>query len=166
MADTLSLHDISIECRLGVHDWERAAPQTAWVDVELAIDAAAAAAQDDMRATVDYAGLVQSVQQLARSRPYRLLETLAEEIASLVLGEAGTPWVRVRVKKRALEGVGYAAVELERTRSARRRYLARPAERPPSAWPRSAGRAGDRPRSRPGSASPPVRRRGRTVAGR
>ncbi len=114
MADTLSLQDITVECRLGVHDWERAAPQTAWVDLELAIDAAAAAAADAVEATVDYAALVQSVRRLAQGRPYRLLETLAEGIASLVLGEAGTPWVRVRVKKRALEGVGYAAVVVER----------------------------------------------------
>ena len=125
MADTLHLQDITIECRLGVYDWERATPQTAWVDLELAVDAAAAAA-DDVEATVDYAALVQSIRRLAQGRPYRLLETLAEEIASLVLGEAGTPWVRVRVKKRALPGVGYAAVELERT-AARRRAGRRPA---------------------------------------
>jgi len=122
MADTLNLQDITVECRLGVHDWEREAPQTAWVDLELQVDAAAAAAADDVGSTVDYAALVQSVRRLAQSRPYRLLETLAEEIASLVLGEAGTPWVRVRVKKQALPGVGYAAVEIERA-------AARPAAR-------------------------------------
>ncbi|MBI2104477.1 MAG: dihydroneopterin aldolase [Candidatus Omnitrophica bacterium] len=126
MADTLSLQDITVECRLGVHEWERETPQTAWVDLELAIDAAAAAAADDVEATVDYAALVESVRRLAQSRPYRLLETLAEEIASLVLGEAGTPWVRVRVKKQALPGVGYAAVEIERA-AARRRAARRPA---------------------------------------
>lgn len=130
MADTLILQDVAVECRLGVADWERGAPQTVWVDLELAIDAARAAARDDVQATVDYAGLVSAVRRLAQRKPYRLLETLAEDIASLVLGESGTPRVRVRVKKRALPEVGYAAVELERTaarrRATRRAVRARP----------------------------------------
>jgi len=130
MADTLHLHDIAAECRIGVNDWEREAPQTIWVDLELAIDAALAATRDDVQATVDYAGLVSSVQHLAQGRPYRLLETLAEEIASLVLAESGTSRVRVRVKKRALPGLGHAAVEIERAaargRARRRAVRARP----------------------------------------
>jgi dihydroneopterin aldolase len=124
MADTLHVHDIAVECRLGVYDWEREAPQTVWVDLELAVDAARAAQRDDVRSSVDYAGLVTSVQGLAQSRPHRLLETLAEEIASLVLRESGSPWVRVQVRKRALPGIGYAAVTVER--AAARRRTARP----------------------------------------
>ena len=114
MPDTLTIEGIAVACRIGVTEAERATPQTIHLDVEVAIDAAKAAATDQVKDAVDYATLVQSVRRLAQSRPYRLLETLAEEIASLVLGEAGTPWVRVRVKKRALPGVGYAAVEIER----------------------------------------------------
>ena len=156
--DRLILEGIVVECRLGVSEWEQEHPQTIRVDLELAIDAARAAAGDDVEATIDYAQLVTAVKELARRKPYRLLETLADEIASLVLQRFVTAKVFVRVKKRALPGINYAAVEVER--------LARPAERPPSGWPRSAGREGDRPRprSRPGSASMPIRRRGRTLA--
>ena len=158
MADTLVLHDITASCRLGVHEWEQKTPQDVWVDLELAIDAAAAAASDDVADAVDYAALVKAVIEEARRRPCRLMETLAERIAARVLAVTQTPRVRVRVKKKAMPEIGYAAVEIER--------LAPPAERPPSGWPRSAGREGDRPRSRRGSASPRVRRRGRAVAGR
>jgi len=115
MADTLRIQDLVAECRLGVTEEEQAAPQTIWMDLELAVDAARAAARDDVRSTVDYAALVSSVQGLAQSRPYRLLETVAEEVASLVLGESGTSWVRVQIRKRALPGIGYAAVTVERT---------------------------------------------------
>ena len=130
MADTLRIQDLAAECRIGVTEEERAAPQTIWVDLELAVDAARAAARDDVRSTVDYAALVGSVRELAQSRPYRLLETMAEEVASLVLGESGTSWVRVQVRKRALAGIGYAAVAVERTaarpRAARRDVRLRP----------------------------------------
>lgn len=131
MADTLRIQDVAIDCRIGVTEEERAVPQTIWVDLEVAVDAARAAARDDVRSTVDYAALVSSVHELAQSKPYRLLETIAEEIASLILGESGTSWVRVQVRKRALPGIGYAAVTVERAaprprRPARRGVRARP----------------------------------------
>lgn len=114
MSDTLLLHEIVAECRLGVFEWEQAKPQAVWIDVELEIDAARAAAQDDVKAAVDYAQLVTRIKALAKSRPYHLLETLAEAVASVVLGEFETSKVRVRVKKRALPGIDYAAVEVTR----------------------------------------------------
>ena len=120
MADTLRIQDLAVDCRLGVSEEERAAPQTIWIDLALAVDAARAAAGDDVRSTVDYAALVSSVRELAQRKPYRLLETLAEEVASLVLGESETAWVRVEVRKRALPGIGYAAVTVERTAARRR----------------------------------------------
>ena len=105
---------MAADCRLGVYEWERRSPQTVWLDVELAIDAARAAARDDVREAVDYAALAERVRALAASRVFRLMETLAEAVATAVLEASGSPWVRVRVRKRALEKLGYAAVEVER----------------------------------------------------
>ena len=121
MADTLMLHDITVSCRLGVHEWEQRTPQDVWVDLELAIDAASAAATDEVADAVDYAALVHAVIEEAQRRPCRLLETLADRIAARVLAESGTPRVRVRVKKKAMPEIGYAAVEIERLRRPVRR---------------------------------------------
>lgn len=119
--DRLILQDITAESRLGVFEWEQQTPQIISVDLELTIDARQAARQDEVRDAIDYAQLVTAVKELAQARPYRLLETLAEAIASMVVREFRTPSVRIRVKKRSLPGIGYAAVELERTaRRARR----------------------------------------------
>ncbi len=114
MADTLLISDLLVDCRVGVFEWEQAQPQPIWIDLELAIDAAKAAARDDIRDAVDYARLVNTVRERVQSKPYRLLETMAEEIATLILKECATTRVMVRVKKRALPGVAYAAVELVR----------------------------------------------------
>ena len=124
MPDTLTLHEITIECRIGVEEWERAIPQPIWVDLELSIDAARAARRDDVRQAVDYGRVVAAVIEVARSESYRLIETFAEAIASRVLAEFSVPRVRVRVRKKALPGLGYAAVEVERA-TARRRVRAR-----------------------------------------
>ncbi|MBI3088476.1 MAG: dihydroneopterin aldolase [Candidatus Omnitrophica bacterium] len=114
MKDKLVIHDLAAEGRLGVFDWEQAKPQPIWIDLELEIDVPQAAARDDVHATIDYGRLVTAVKQHVQRRPYRLLETLAEELAAVVLNEFLTPEVTVRVKKRALPGLDYAAVEITR----------------------------------------------------
>jgi 7,8-dihydroneopterin aldolase/epimerase/oxygenase len=114
MADRLILSEIAVDCRLGVYEWEQKNPQTIWIDIEAVIDVPKAAASDDVKDAVDYAALVAAVRKLAQGKPYHLMETLAEDAAALVLGETRTPWVRVRIKKKALQDVGYAAVDVVR----------------------------------------------------
>jgi len=114
MADKLIIHALTAQCRIGVTEAERASPQTLWLDLELEIDAAKAAMRDDVAAAVDYAALVTEVTRFIESRPFHLLETVAEEIASLILKRFDAPEVAVRVKKRALPGIDYAAVEVVR----------------------------------------------------
>ena len=118
--DVLRLHELAVECRLGVYEWEQRTPQTVWLDLELSIDAARAAARDDVRDAVDYAALAERVRRLAASRPFKLMETLVEAAAATALEVSGSARVRVRVRKRALEGLGYAEVEVERTSHAAR----------------------------------------------
>ena len=116
MSDTLVISELAVQCHLGISEEERAVPQPVWIDLEMAIDADAAARRDDVRDTLDYAALVSAVKQCVEGKPYHLLETMAEDAAALVLQRFKTPQVFVRVKKRALPGIGYAAVELTRTR--------------------------------------------------
>lgn len=112
--DKLLIKDLVVEGRIGVYDWEQQTPQKIWIDLELAVDATRAAAQDDVSLTIDYGRLVTVVQQLGQRKTFRLLETLAEEVAALILKEFSTTQVRVRVKKRALPQIDYAAVEVVR----------------------------------------------------
>ena len=123
MGDTLRIQDIAVSCRLGVLESEREQPQAIRIDVELSIDAAAAARQDDVRRTVDYAALVGTIMELAQGRSFRLMETLADAIASTILEGYDTGAVKVRVKKQALPGIGYAAVTVERRRRLGRRRV-------------------------------------------
>ena len=117
--DRLILHELEVTCRLGVYEWEQASSQAIWIDVELPVDAARAAVHDDLRRSTDYAKLVTAIRECAERRPYRLTETLAETVATLIVREFKAAWVRVRVKKRALAGLSYAAVEVERRAPAR-----------------------------------------------
>lgn len=112
--DLLIIRDLEAQCRIGVTEEEQAGPQAITIDLELSIDASWAAARDDVRSAVDYAKLATAVRERVESKPYKLLETVAEEVATLILREFGTDGVVVQVKKRALPGIGYAAVEVRR----------------------------------------------------
>ena len=114
MTDKLRITDLVAECHIGVFEWEQANPQNVWIDLELEIDATQAAAHDDVRATIDYGRLVTVVKQYVQHKAFHLLETMAEGVAALILNEFLTTQVMVRIKKRSLPGVEYAAVELVR----------------------------------------------------
>ncbi|MBI3324276.1 MAG: dihydroneopterin aldolase [Candidatus Omnitrophica bacterium] len=114
MADRLLIQDLVADCRIGLFEWEQERAQKIWIDLEMPINAAAAAERDDVDATVDYGRLVRVVKEHVERRPYRLLETLAEELAALVLEQFHLGQVTVRIKKRAVPGIDYAAVEVTR----------------------------------------------------
>lgn len=115
MSDWLKIHDLVTECRCGVHDWEREKPQPIWVDVECVIDARKASQNDNVADAADYAALVTLVKTAAAEQAFNLMETLAERLASRVLGKVRTQRLIIRVKKKALPGVEYACVEIERS---------------------------------------------------
>ena len=114
MSDKLIIHGLEAECRIGILDWEQEKPQLIWIDLTLTIDAARASASDDVEEAVDYARLVATLTDYLKERRYNLLETVADEIATKILQEFAVPLVTVRVKKRSLPGIDYAAAEVTR----------------------------------------------------
>lgn len=110
-----------IECRvhLGVPDQERKRRQKILIDVGLELDISQSAAGDDFTKTVDYWGLEKAVRAEAESRERRLLETVAEDVARLVLSRerlAQGVWVRARKKPAVMPKTREVVVEICRTR--------------------------------------------------
>jgi 7,8-dihydroneopterin aldolase/epimerase/oxygenase len=98
MLDRLVLRGITAFGRHGVLEEERKG-QRFVIDVVLGIDASAAAAADDLAATVDYAELAAAVRSDVESEPVRLLETLAQRVAELCLRRPPVRWAEVTVHK-------------------------------------------------------------------
>ena len=117
MPDMLKLYDLMIETHLGIYDWERREAQKIWLDIELPTDARRAAQSDDVQQVVDYGALVTLVRQHVSQRTYNLMETIAEEVAELILESFHGEQVQVRIKKRALPGIDHACVEVLRTKA-------------------------------------------------
>lgn len=81
----IRLTAISASGRHGVSDEERSTAQPFEVDVTARADVAAAAAADDLAQTVDYAALQALVTARVETQRYRLLESLAADIARAAL---------------------------------------------------------------------------------
>ena len=96
---------------------ERARPQTVVIDVDVTTDLEKAGRSDDLSTTVDYGSLVDRIAAAVRSIEARLLEHLAEEIASLVGAYEGVRGVAVEVGKASppvAEEVTRVSVRIER----------------------------------------------------
>lgn len=114
--DTILIKDLAVSYRVGVPDSERAQPQRLLLTLEFAHDFKAAAARDNLADTIDYYALTRRLLGLGEGRSWRLIETLACDIADLVLTEFGAAVVSVEVKKFILPETRYVAVKVTRSR--------------------------------------------------
>jgi dihydroneopterin aldolase len=112
--DTIVIEDLEVRYRVGVPEAERAEPQRLCLRVEMETECRAAARSDDLADTIDYYAVTQHLLRWGEKRSWRLIETLAEDIAELVLRDYGARRVRVRVKKFILPEARFVAVEIER----------------------------------------------------
>ena len=117
-SDTIFLHALEVETIVGIGDWERKIRQTVSIDLEMGADIRRAAATDSIGDTLNYKAVAKRVQQFVADAEFRLVETIAEKIAELVLQEFGIPWIRVRVSKpRAIRGAKDVGVLIYRAKA-------------------------------------------------
>jgi dihydroneopterin aldolase len=116
--DSIFLHDLRIKTIVGIWEWERKIRQTVSIDLEMGADIRRAAATDNIEDTLDYKRIAKRVQQFVEDSSYQLVETLAEKIAAIVLGEFDVPWIVVRVNKPgAIRGSRDVGVLIRRERT-------------------------------------------------
>jgi len=97
--DELTIAGIECFGHHGVFDFERRDGQVFVIDLTLGLDAAPAAASDDLQDTVDYGSLVDKVKAAVERDPVDLIETLAARIAAICVSDDRVEWARVTVHK-------------------------------------------------------------------
>ena len=113
--NTIFIHDLRLETKVGVYAWERELPQTVRVDLDIALPSARPFETGELADAIDYAAVVKRVREFAATNSHALLERFAEAIAALVLDEFGAQAVKVRIAKLgALPGVREIGVAIER----------------------------------------------------
>lgn len=115
--DTIFITGLKVPTVIGVYDWERVAPQTLLLDIELRQNAPAQGYQDNLAATADYARAAALVSEKAAAWQGLLLETFAENVCAWLLADFAVSSVKVRVVKPGiLPNAVQVGVVLERSR--------------------------------------------------
>lgn len=97
--DTIFLQNLKVDTIVGIWDWERKIRQTVSIDLEMGADIRRAAENDDIESTLNYKLVAKRVQQFVAVSEFKLVETMAQKIAEVVLQEFDVPWIQVRVSK-------------------------------------------------------------------
>ena len=112
--DTIIIRDLEVWYQVGVPDQEREEPQRLQLTLEMTRDFTEAAAGDDLTNTIDYYAVSRRLVDFGRARTWKLIETLAVDIARMVLEEFGPESVTVEVKKFILPETRHVAVRVAR----------------------------------------------------
>jgi FolB domain-containing protein len=113
--DRVFVRDFVVSAGIGAYDFERAIRQRVVFDVEALVRRASAQA-DDMRSIFSYDVILDAIRLVVGRGHVDFVETLAEEVAALVLSHARVRSIRVNIRKLdVIEGA--VGVEIRRERA-------------------------------------------------
>lgn len=113
--DRIFIRDLALRCIIGIYPDERREKQDIIVNVEMHCDLRAAGRSDDLDDTVDYKAVKKAVLELVEQSRFQLIESLAERIADIALGNEKVEKVVVTIDKPgALRFARSSAVEITR----------------------------------------------------
>src|SRR5690606_38091630 len=113
--DIVYIRDLRIDTIIGIYDWERQVKQTVSLDLEMATDIRPAAQTDDIQFALNYKEVSKRLIAYIETRNALLVESLAEEVATIILNEFNVPWLRLRLSKPgAVRGARDVGLVLER----------------------------------------------------
>ncbi len=116
--DIVYINDLKIDTTIGIYGWEREIKQQVSIDLEMAHDIHRAAETDDIQYALNYKAVSKRLIKFVEESEFLLIETMAEEIASIVLNEFSVPWLRLNLSKPgAVRGASNVGVRIERKHS-------------------------------------------------
>ena len=103
MADAVTrrffLTEIETTCSIGIHDFEKTAPQRVLIDIEVVLDPEMEPAVDNINDALDYDEIRQTVVNISQSQHFELQETLARAVFDAVRSMKSVVGLRVRTSK-------------------------------------------------------------------
>ena len=116
--DTIFIREFRVDAWVGIYEWEKQRAQTLEMDIEIGIPGSDAGRTDYIHDTVHYGEVVVRIVAELAERRFKLLESLAEHVCAIVVGDFKAPWVRLSVAKLGhIRNVRKVGVVLERRRA-------------------------------------------------
>ena len=97
--DKIILTDLRINAIIGIWDWEKRNPQTITIDLEMLTDIKKASQSDSIKDALDYKAVSKRVKQFIQESQFNLIETLAENVAKIILEEFDVQWLKLKISK-------------------------------------------------------------------
>lgn len=98
--DYLFFEGMSIDCIIGLAEWERMVKQTVVFDLKLGVDIRNVAAKDQVSdGDFNTKKLSKRLREFVEKSQFNLVETLAEKVAALILEEFPVSFVELRLSK-------------------------------------------------------------------
>ena len=115
--DRIFIRDLALRCIIGIYPEERREKQDIVINVEMHCDLRKAGVSDDLNDTVDYKTIKKAILKLVENSHFQLIESLAEKISAITLGDEKVQQVVVTIDKPgALRFAKASAVEITRKR--------------------------------------------------
>jgi len=115
--DKVFIKNLVLPCHVGVTQEERSKRQNVIVDVEIYCDLSQAAVTGDLKDSINYYEIKEKISSAVTNGEFKLLETLAETVASLALKEPAALRVGVAVKKEKYAKAPVMGIEVTRDRN-------------------------------------------------
>jgi dihydroneopterin aldolase len=95
----IMLEDFRLPVSIGIHDFERSAPQMVIVNVTLELADEMPDPRDRIEDALDYDFIRAGIMSIIKNRHFNLQETLCQEILELVLARGGIKRAKVSTRK-------------------------------------------------------------------
>jgi len=99
MSDKILIRQLEVNAIIGIHDWEKQQVQPLLFDMDLSFDCHPAAQSDDIKDALDYFEVCRLVTEFVETSAYELIETLAEQVATLVLKQFACEKIKLTLYK-------------------------------------------------------------------
>ena len=112
----ITIVDLEVFYRVGISEEERAKPQRLLLTLDIKFDFSSSAVSGRIGRTIDYYEVTQRLLKLGETRSWRLIESVATDVAEKILSEFHPESVTIEVKKFSVPEARYVSVSLTKQR--------------------------------------------------
>ena len=115
LPDSIHIEQLEIFTCIGVPEKERATPQRLTVSITLWPKQDMRDLADQINRTINYSAVAEEAKSFVRDQSVNLIETLADRLATHLLGNFAIQKIKVELRKFVLQDAKYVSVTLTRT---------------------------------------------------
>ena len=116
--DKIILTDLRVDAVIGIWDWEKRNSQSISIDLEMQTDTKKISQSDSIEDALDYKAVSKRAKQFIQDSQFNLIETLAENLAQIILEEFDVQWLKLSISKPyAIRDSKNIGVCIERTKN-------------------------------------------------